>query len=78
MHLFELLLQSSPFPDVLSQFEQAVELTQELMKLNEPNRDRLQAAIDQLKRGLDLMLAAGFEKEATEWTKEIKSRGLLK
>ncbi|MFN6300686.1 MAG: serine/threonine-protein kinase [Planctomycetota bacterium] len=78
MHLFELLLQSNPFRDVVSQFEQAVESTQELTKLNEPNRDRLQVAIDQLKRGLDLMLAAGFENEATEWTKEIKSRGLLK
>ncbi|MFM7515948.1 MAG: hypothetical protein ACKO3V_03310 [Pirellula sp.] len=77
MHLLELLLKSKPLPDAVIHFEQAVESAQELMKLSEPTRDRLQAAIDQLKLGLDLMRAAGFEKEAKEWSDVIKSKGIL-
>jgi len=77
MHLFELLLKSNPLADAVIHFEQAVDSTQELMKLSEPTRDRLQAPTDQLKLGLDLMRAAGFEKEAEEWSEVIKSKGLL-
>ena len=78
MHLLELLLKSEPLADVLIHFEQAVESAQELMKLSEPTQDRLQAAIDQLKLGLDLLRAEGFEKEADQWFEVIRNKGLLK
>ncbi|MFM8214598.1 MAG: hypothetical protein ACKN82_08175 [Pirellula sp.] len=78
MHLLELLLKSEQLADVLIHFEQAVESAQELMKLSEPTQDRLQATIDQLKLGLDLLRAEGFEKEAGQWFEVIKNRGLLK
>jgi exonuclease VII small subunit len=78
MHLFELLLKSETLADVSMHFEQAVESAQELMKLSEPTQDRLQAAIDQLKLGLDLLRAAGFEKEADQGFEVIKNKGLLK
>ncbi|MFM8396284.1 MAG: hypothetical protein ACKOAH_00525 [Pirellula sp.] len=78
MHLLELLLKGEQLADVLIHFEQAVESAQELMKLSEPTQDRLQAAIDQLKLGLDLLRAEGFEKEAGQWFEVIKNKGLLK
>jgi len=64
MHLFEILLQSKTLPEVVHHFEQAVELTQELMKLTDTPEKKSQAARDQLKLGLDKMRTSGYPKEA--------------
>ena len=76
MHLFEILMQNKTLPEVANHFEQAVELTQELMKLTDTPEKKSQTARDQLKLGLDKMRTAGYPKEAEDWTAVIRSKGL--
>ena len=77
MHLFEILMQNKTLPEVANHFEQAVELTQELMKLTDTPEKKSQTARDQLKLGLDKMRTAGYPQEADDWTAVIQSKGLL-
>lgn len=77
MHLFQMMLQSKPLPEVVNHFEQAVESTKELMKLPDTPDKKSQSVLGQLKLGLDLMRDAGYSKEADDWTAVIRSKGLV-
>jgi tetratricopeptide (TPR) repeat protein len=77
MHLFEILLQSKPLPEVVNHFEQAVESTQELMKFPDTPDKKSQPILDQIKLGLDLMRDAGYAKEAQDWSDVVRSKGLV-